>query len=95
MEGIINHLQNLIERTFCFKFCFIIISFWQNSALVIDPDHSEYVLNELIGPLNGNWPYADFIPQYQTFYGFLLRPFIYIAASAASNVSLILQSCVT
>jgi len=50
-------------------------SFWQSAKVVIDADHSEYVINEIIAPLNGYWPYSDFIPQYQTFYGFFLKPF--------------------
>jgi len=50
-------------------------SFWQSAKTVIDANHSEYVVNEIIAPLNGYWPYSDFIPQYQTFYGFLLKPF--------------------
>jgi hypothetical protein len=50
-------------------------SFWQSSKTVIDADHSEYVINEMIAPLTGQWPYSSFIPQYQTFYGFLLKPF--------------------
>jgi hypothetical protein len=49
-------------------------SFWQSAKAVIDADHSEYVINEIIAPLNGYWPYSDFIPQYQTFYGFFLKP---------------------
>jgi hypothetical protein len=53
----------------------VIPSFWQSSKTVIDADHSEYVINEMIAPLNGSWPYSNFIPQYQTFYGFLLKPF--------------------
>lgn len=68
----------------------VIPSFWQNSASVIDPDHSEYVINEMFGPLNGNWPYSDYIPQYQTFYGFFLKPFLGGASAiAASNSFLI------
>lgn len=54
----------------------VVPSFWQSAATVIDVDHSEYVINELIAPIVGNWPYSDFIPQYQSFYGFLLKPFV-------------------
>ncbi len=68
----------------------VIPSFWQNSASVIDPDHSEYVINEMFGPLNGNWPYSDYIPQYQTFYGFFFKPFLSGASAiAASNTFLV------
>ncbi len=60
-------------------------SFWQSAKAVIDADHSEYVINEIIAPLNGYWPYSDFIPQYQTFYGFFLKPFA--GAMNASQIS--------
>lgn len=53
----------------------VIPSFWQNSRTVIDADHSEYVINEILSPVTGKWPYSDFIPQYQTFYGFIFKPF--------------------
>ena len=60
-------------------------SFWQSARTVIDADHSEYVVNEIIAPLNGYWPYSDFIPQYQTFYGFFLKPFV--GSMNASQIS--------
>jgi hypothetical protein len=60
-------------------------SFWQSAKTVIDADHSEYVINEIIAPLNGYWPYSDFIPQYQTFYGFFLKPFV--GSMNASQIS--------
>ncbi len=68
----------------------VIPSFWQSSKTVIDADHSEYVINELIAPLNGQWPYSNFIPQYQTFYGFLLKPFASsMDAAQLSNVAFV------
>ena len=60
-------------------------SFWQSAKVVIDADHSEYVINEILAPLNGYWPYSDFIPQYQTFYGFFLKPFV--GSMNASQIS--------
>ena len=80
----------VLAALFTGNLALVLPSFWQSSATVIDPDHSEYVINELFGPLNGNWPYENYIPQYQTFYGFLLRPFIQSAtAESASNTFLI------
>lgn len=64
---------------------FAIPSFWQSAKAVIDADHSEYVINEILAPLNGYWPYSDFIPQYQTFYGFFLKPFV--GSMNASQIS--------
>ena len=68
----------------------VIPSFWQNSNTVIDADHSEYVLNEILATTNGQWPYANFIPQYQTFYGFLLKPFAgSLNAAQLSNLAIV------
>ncbi len=68
----------------------VIPSFWQSSKTVIDADHSEYVINEMIAPLTGHWPYSNFIPQYQTFYGFFLKPFSGgMDAAQISNLALI------
>lgn len=65
----------ILSALFLINAALVIPSFWQNAATVIDADHSEYVINELFAPLVGHWPYSDFIPQYQSFYGFLLKPF--------------------
>jgi len=68
----------------------VIPSLWQNSNTVIDADHSEYVINELFAPIVGHWPYSDFIPQYQSFYGFLFKPFVgLMTAQQLSNLFLI------
>ena len=47
------------------------LSLFQDSKSIIDPDHSEYVLNEVMAIRAGNWPFESFIPQYQTVYTFL------------------------
>jgi hypothetical protein len=68
----------------------VIPSFWQSSKTVIDADHSEYVINEMIAPLTGHWPYSNFIPQYQSFYGFFLKPFATsMDAAQISNLALV------
>lgn len=79
----------LLSTLFLANTILVIPSFWQSAATVIDPDHSEYVINELLAPLVGHWPYADFIPQYQSFYGFLLKPFVGgMNAAQISNLAL-------
>jgi len=65
----------------------VLPSLWQSANSVIDVDHSEYVINELFAPIVGHWPYSDFIPQYQSFYGFLFKPFIgSMSAQQLSNI---------
>lgn len=51
------------------------LSFFQDAKSIIDPDHSEYVLNEVMAIRAGNWPFESFIPQYQTVYTFFAALF--------------------
>ena len=80
----------LLSTLFLINAVLVVPSFWQSAGTVIDADHSEYVINELLAPLVGHWPYSDFIPQYQSFYGFLLKPFVGgMNAAQISNFALI------
>jgi hypothetical protein len=83
----------VLASLFTINAALAIPSFWQSAKAVIDPDHSEYVINEIIAPLNGYWPYSDFIPQYQTFYGFFLKPFT--GSMNASQISDIIYLALT
>ena len=68
----------------------VIPSIWQDSSSIIEPNHSEYIVNEMLSQKVGLWPYSDFIPQYQSFYGFLLKPFTNgMNAAQISEVSII------
>ena len=80
----------ILSALFLANAILVVPSFWQSAATVIDADHSEYVINELLAPVVGYWPYSDFIPQYQSFYGFFLKPFVGgMNAAQISNVALI------
>jgi hypothetical protein len=83
----------LLATLFSANVALAIPSFWQSAKAVIDADHSEYVINEIIAPLNGYWPYSDFIPQYQTFYGFFLKPFV--GSMNASQISDVIYLALT
>jgi len=68
----------------------VLPSIWQTSSSIIEPNHSEYIMNEMLAPKVGLWPYSDFVPQYQSFYGFLLKPFVRsMNANQISQISLI------
>ena len=75
----------LLSTLFLINSVLVVPSFWQSAATVIDADHSEYVINEVLAPVVGYWPYSDFIPQYQSFYGFFLKPFV--GSMNASQIS--------
>jgi hypothetical protein len=70
------------------------LSFWQNANSVIDPDHSEYVLNEVMAIRAGNWPFDNFIPQYQTVYTFFAAILKGKSTYATANYILILMSII-
>ena len=71
----------------------VIPSIWQDSSSIIEPNHSEYIMNEMLSQKVGLWPYSDFIPQYQSFYGFFLKPFTGgMTAAQISEISLIALS---
>lgn len=49
------------------------ISFYQDRDSLIESQHSEYVLNELISTRAGKIPYQDFVPQYTYILTFVSR----------------------
>jgi hypothetical protein len=53
----------------------VIPAIWQGGNSIIDRDSSEYVINENLAVSAGYLPYVNFIPQYGTFYSWLLYPF--------------------
>jgi len=68
-----------------FSFAIVLLTLpaiMQGGGSIIDPYHSEYVLNELLSVAAGNIPYVDFIPQYGQLYSWLLAP---LASFASAN----------
>ena len=51
-----------------------LISVFQTTSSLKETYSSTYNLNESFAPLVGRLPFVDFVPQYSTFYGFLLWP---------------------
>ena len=80
-----NFLKPILGLIALTSFALASLSFWQDNNSVIDPDHSEYVLNEVLSIPSGSWPFSDFIPQYQTLFTFLVAPFS--GALAASQIT--------
>lgn len=65
----------------------------QGGASIIDPYHSEYVINELLAVASGNIPYVDFIPQYGQLYAWLIAPLAHIlSANSLVTIGLYLMS---
>lgn len=71
------------------------LSFWQDASSIIDPDHSEYVLNEVMAIRAGNWPFENFIPQYQTVYTFLAAAIGGTSTDSTAELILLLMVIVT
>jgi hypothetical protein len=53
----------------------VLPAIWQGGNSIIDNYHAEYVINENLAVSAGYLPYVNFIPQYGTFYSWLLYPF--------------------
>ena len=71
------------------------LSFWQDANSIIDPDHSEYVLNEVMAIRAGNWPFENFIPQYQTVYTFVAAMLGGTSTDSTAEIILLLMVIVT
>jgi hypothetical protein len=71
------------------------LSFYQDSKTIIDPDHSEYVLNEVMAVQAGNWPFENFIPQYQTIYTFIAAYFNFSSSDEVAQTILLAMSIAT
>ena len=68
------------------------LGFWQDCESVIDPGHSEYVLNEVLSISAGRWPFSDFIPQYQILFTLAVAPLSgFLTAIQLTQVAFILM----
>jgi hypothetical protein len=69
---------------------------WQGGNSIIDTFHAEYVINETLSVSAGQLPYVDFIPQYGTFFSWLIAPFkLFLNADSLVTLSLYLLSFIT
>lgn len=72
------------------------LSFFQMRRSLVQPDHAAYLFNELYAVAAGHVPYADFIPQYQTLYSYILYPIIALfGAEQALNPMLVALSALS
>jgi hypothetical protein len=85
-ELIVSHpfarIMSLI--TLCFILIVGLASFFQSTGSLIDYTHSWYILNEIYAISSNNFPYDEFIPQYQTFLSWGLSPVVQILSPAES-----------
>ena len=84
LSGKVKVLLNILAATVV---VLVIPAIWQGGNSIIDNYHAEYVINENLAVSAGYLPYVNFIPQYGTFYSWLLYPFKN-ALSADSLVTL-------
>ena len=66
------------------------LAFWQTVTTLIESGHSEYVLNEILGPAAGYNTYQDFVPQYSFLLGWLIKP-ILVSMGAASGTAFLVN----
>jgi hypothetical protein len=68
----------------------VVLAFWQTRTTLIESGHSEYVLNEILGPAAGYNTYQDFVPQYSFLLGWLIKP-ILVSMGAASGTAFLVN----
>jgi len=66
------------------------LAFWQTSTTLLESGHSEYVLNEILGPAAGYNTYQDFVPQYSFLLGWLIKP-ILVSMGAVSGTAFLVN----
>jgi hypothetical protein len=72
--GTSSKLNRWLTSLALFSTPIYILSLFQTSTSLKDTYSSTYNLNESFAPLVGRLPFVDFVPQYSSFYGFLLWP---------------------
>lgn len=65
------HIGAVIFSSFCLLLA--ILSFYQTRNSLIESQHSEYVVNELLAPRTGYTQYSNFIPQYTFVLGYVFK----------------------
>ena len=65
------HVSALIFSLFCLLLA--ILSFYQTRNSLIESQHSEYVVNELLAPRTGYTQYSSFVPQYTFVLGYVFK----------------------
>lgn len=71
--------------------CFAVIailSFWQTKNSLIESQHSEYVVNELLAPRSGYTQFSNFIPQYTFIFGYFFK-LIPLSVSYSSTIQIV------
>jgi hypothetical protein len=71
VETKIFYLSSIIFAIFCSILA--ILSFYQTRNSLIESQHSEYVVNELLAPRIGYIQYSNFIPQYTFVLGYAFK----------------------
>jgi hypothetical protein len=66
------------------------LAFWQTTTTLLESGHSEYVLNEILGPAAGYNTYQDFVPQYSFLLGWLIKP-ILVSMGAVSGTAFLVN----
>lgn len=67
-----NFYFKIVRLTiFLYLISSFLLSYFQLTNSLIDLVHSSYIFDEILSIKSGQYPYQDFIPQYQSFYTFL------------------------
>jgi hypothetical protein len=68
-----------------------ILSFWQTKNSLIESQHSEYVVNELLAPRTGYSQFSSFIPQYTFILGYFFK-LIPLSVSYLTTIQIVVMT---
>ncbi len=72
-----------------FIYISLFTSFWQTSSSLIDIHHNEYIINDFLALKSDNFPFENYIPQYQTLFSFLSMFYLGLEIDQFINAGLI------
>lgn len=73
---------------------FVGLAFFQTRTTLLEPGHSEYVLNEMMAPSAGNNPYQEFVPQYAFLASWLVVPIYKLFDVVTATDLLVIIFCI-
>lgn len=88
----VNHWIKICVSTLVFALCVVdFTSFIRTANFVVLPGNDAYMLNEMLAQSAGKVPGSNFVPLYESMYGWILKPFSHsLSAATLTNFAAII-----
>lgn len=86
-------LKTILWIPATFALICVSLAFFQTRTTLLEPGHSEYVLNEMMAPSAGYNPYQAFVPQYAFLASWLVVPIFKLFSVVTATNILVLIFC--